>query len=146
MATTDVTIGGQTVSAALPPIPNYAGIGTAVPGSSYLSASTFSRALSAGGGIGGALNALDSVAQGIISGNPISANQGLSTSAGQAASSASSSFMEFVSQYFLRAVVIILGFIFVTVGLGMFKNAGTQEIIVNNTARHIKKTVTGKRG
>lgn len=45
-----------------------------------------------------------------------------------------------VGNYFIRGVIIILGFIFIAVGLSMFKNGGT----VSENVTNVRKTAIGR--
>jgi hypothetical protein len=68
------------------------------------------------------------------------------SAAASAATSAATTSVSTWTQLFLRAVVIIVGFIFLAVGLSMFKEQGPA--IVNETGRHVKnlgKKVVGKK-
>jgi hypothetical protein len=74
-------------------------------------------------GINPVTNALDAFA-------PLaSGGQSLASQASKALSGATSGWQAFASDLFLRAVVIIVGFIFVAIGLSMFKSTDAKTVV-----------------
>lgn len=132
MATLPVTIDGQSTIAALPPIQaeSFVGTSSAVPGSGFLDSLGSSLASSTGIPILGQLGNLAGGASAVAQTDPsalLSAAHGAST--------------DWVS-LFLRGVIIILGFIFITIGLSMFKT-GSPIVIERASGKLTSKVKKG---
>lgn len=130
MATTPITIGGQQVTGTLPA---FDGTTNAVPGSGFL------HSIATGNPLGDLLNSAGhSLGLGSI-GSSLSDTLGLGlpndSGQGYGAQLGSVDWLNI----FLRGVIIVLGFIFVAVGLSMFKSP--QTLVINSTGNAIRNTV-----